>query len=209
MRVFLLAVLLMGAWGMAQQQEPSLADLSKQAREKKAKTQKAARLITNADLKKFQNAPVSVSTKPAEPVVDQSSAKPGTGADQTQTAQDPKKKLEEWATKFRVAVFEYKSLVDRGVYLQLRMNDRTNAYYGAADDATRGMYAGQLEQVTKDIEENRAAIANAEKAIDDLKTAAREDGIEEADIAAMVGNLPTPVEDLGQAPAPEATETNP
>jgi hypothetical protein len=192
MRLFLLTVLLMTGWGMAQQSnEPSLADLSKQARERKAKIQKPARLITNADLKNFQNAPVSMS-KPAEEPAPADQAKPevkppATGAAEA-TAEG--KDLTEWKKKFQEAVMDYKNAVNKGMVLQLRLNNMTNAFYAQTDDAIRGRYQAELEQTTKEIDNNKEEVAAAEKAIDNLKVEARAAGVEEGDISAMVGQLP-------------------
>ena len=192
MRLFLLAVLLMSGWGMAQSNEPSLADLSKQARERKAKIQKPARLITNADLKNFQNAPVSMSkaaeeTKPA----DETKAAEGKGP-ATPEADAAAKLLAEFKAKFQSAVMDYKNAVNKGLVLQLRLNNMTNSFYAQTDDAARARFGAEIDQTTKEIENNKQEIATAEKAIEDLKIEARAAGIEEGDIVAMVGELPKP-----------------
>ncbi len=192
MRLFLLAVLLMSGWGMAQSNEPSLADLSKQARERKAKIQKPARLITNADLKNFQNAPVSMSkaaeeTKPAD---ETKAAEGKTPA--TPEADAAAKLLAEFKAKFQSAVMDYKNAVNKGLVLQLRLNNMTNSFYAQTDDAARVKFGAEIDQTTKEIENNKQEIATAEKAIEDLKVEARAAGIEEGDIVAMVGELPKP-----------------
>jgi len=200
----------MSGWGMAQSSEPSLADLSKQARERKSKTQKPARLITNADLKNFQNAPVSMSKAPEQ-------AQP---ADQTKTEgsapaspedAEAAKKLAEWKAKFQSAVMDYKSAVNRGLVLQLRLNNMTNSYYAQTDDAARVKFAAEVEQTSKDMEANKEEVAAAEKAIDDLKLEARAAGVEEADITTMVGELPKPtsITDLSTEPEQETPQQQP
>ena len=208
MRLFLLAVLLMSGWGMAQSNEPSLADLSKQARERKAKIQKPARLITNADLKNFQNAPVSMSkaaeeTKPA----DETKAAEGK-APATPEADAAAKLLAEFKAKFQSAVMDYKNAVNKGLVLQLRLNNMTNSFYAQTDDAARARFGAEIDQTTKEIENNKQEIATAEKAIEDLKIEARAAGIEEGDIVAMVGELPKPtsITDLGNG---EPAKQNP
>ncbi|MFB3905922.1 MAG: hypothetical protein ACE15E_20945 [Acidobacteriota bacterium] len=193
MRLFLLAILLLSGWGMAQSNEPSLAELSRQARERKAKTQKPARLITNADLKNFQNAPVSMSkaaeqTKPAdETKATEEKAPPGTSE-----ADAYAKLLAEWKPKFQSAVLDYKNAVNKGQVLQLRLNNMYNSFYAQTDDAARARFGAEVEQTMKEIENNKQEVAAAAKAIDVLKLEARAAGVEEGDIAAMVGELPKP-----------------
>jgi hypothetical protein len=206
MRLFLLVVLLMSGWGMAQSKEPTLAELSKQARERKAKIQKPARLITNADLKNFQNAPVSISKaaeepKPAEETQAET-AKPPSSSDADAYA----KLLAEWGPKFQSAVMDYKNAVNKGLVLQLRLNNMTNSFYAQTDDAARAKFGAEIDQTTKEIENNKQEVAAAEKALDALKLEARAAGVEEGDIAAMVGELPKPssISDLEtQDPAKE------
>ncbi len=191
MRFFLLVVFLLSGWGMAQSTAPTLADLSKQARERKAKIQKPARLITNADLKDFQNAPVSMS-KTAEEAKPADQANPEVKAPAGSAEADAAKKLAEWKARFQAAVMDYKNAVNKGLVLQLRLNNMTNTFYAQTDDAARARYGAEIEQTTKEIENNKEEIAAAEKAIEDLKLEARADGVEEGDIAAMVGQLPKP-----------------
>jgi len=190
MRLFLLAVLLMSGWGMAQSNEPSLADLSKQARERKAKIQKPARLITNADLKDFQNAPVSIS-KPAEEAQPADQAKTEATAPEAAEAAAAVD-LTEWKKRFQEVVVDYKNAVQKGLVLQLRLNNMTNAFYAQTDDAARGKFGAEIEQTTKEIENNKEEIAAAKKAIEDLSLEARAAGVAEGDIGAMIGDLPEP-----------------
>lgn len=176
---------------MAQSNEPSLAELSKQARERKAKLQKPARLITNADIKNFQNAPVSISkSAPEAQPADQ--AKADAKAPGTAEGEAPAVNLGEWKAKFQSAVMDYKNAVGKGLVLQLRLNNLTNSFYAQTDDAAREKFGADLNQTNKDIETNKEETAAAQKAVEDLKLEARAAGVEEADIAAMVGQLPTP-----------------
>jgi len=183
---------------MAQSNEPTLAELSKQARERKAKTQKPARLITNADLKNFQNAPVSMSkAAPEAQPADQTAAEAKTAdrktAEPGADAVAAEKKQAEWKAKFREKVLDYKNAVQKGAVLQLRLNNMTNAFYAQTDDAMRARYGAEIDQTTKEIENNKGEIAVAQKALEDLKAEARAAGIEEAEISSMIGELPKPV----------------
>ncbi|HXK62517.1 MAG TPA: hypothetical protein PLP42_21730 [Acidobacteriota bacterium] len=204
MRLFLLTILLFSGWGMAQStsssSQPSLVELSKQARERKAKREKPARLITNADLKRFQNAPVSIS-KAATPAAEQTGTEenaPEPGSEEAETA----KILDEWRGKFREAVLDYKNAVSKSSVLQLRLNHMTNAYYAQTDDAMRAKFAAEIEQTTIDIDAGKEEIEAALKAIEDLKVEARAAGLEEAEIDAMIGTLPSPaaITDVSEDP---------
>jgi len=182
----------MSGWGMAQSGEPSLADLSKQARERKAKTPKPARLITNADLKNFQNAPVSMSKAPEAPQPAEQAKGEVKAPDSPEAAAAPGKDLSEWKAKFQAAVMDYKNAINKGLVLQLRMNSMTNSFYAQTDDAARARFATEIDQTEKDIAANKDEVVAAEKAIEDLKAEARAAGVEEGDIVAMVGQLPKP-----------------
>lgn len=194
MRLFLLVVLLVSGWGMAQSNQPTLAELSKQARERKAKIQKPARLITNADLKNFQNAPVSMSKAAEEPTpAEETKAEAAKApAPATPEAEAYAKLLAEWRPKFQAAVMDYKNAVNKGLVLQLRLNNMTNTFYAQTDDGAREKFGQVIDQTTKEIENNKQEIAAAEKALDALKLEARAAGVEEGDIAAMIGDLPKP-----------------
>src|SRR4030042_1260772 len=109
MRLFLLACLLMSSWGVAQSSQPSLADLSKEARERKAKTAQPAKIITNADMKKYQNAPVSVSkSRPSD--FEPKEATP-TAAETEKLDAEKQKELEALEQKVRAAAMDYKNAV--------------------------------------------------------------------------------------------------
>jgi len=192
MRLFLLAVFLMSGWGMAQSSEPSLAELSKQIRERKAKGYKPAPLITNADLKNFENAPVSVSK----------AAEGGNHAEETKAAEvkapaspedaEYAKLLAEWRPKFQAAVIDYKNAVNRGLVLKLRLNYLYNSTdHALTYDVSPAMFlAAEFERTAKEVDSNKEEVATAEKTIEALKVAAQAAGLKAGDIAAMVGELP-------------------
>lgn len=192
MRLFLLSVFLMSGWGVAQSSEPSLAELSKQVREHKAKAHKPARLITNADLKNFQDAPVSVSKTAEGPKPAQA-----TTAAQVKALTPPEdaeyaKLLAEWKPKFQAAVVDYTNAATRGLVLQLRRKYLYNAGYYAESYIDRAGFAGEFALTEKEVASNEEELATAEKAIEALKIEARAAGVKEGDVAAMVGKLPRP-----------------
>jgi len=82
---------------------------------------------------------------------------------------------------------------NRGRVLQLRLNNMHNSFYHAPlYDAVRAGFAGEFEQTAKEIESNKEEVATGERAIEALKVEARAAGIEEGDIAAMIGELSKP-----------------
>jgi len=194
MRLFLLAVFLISGWGMAQSSAPSLADLSKQIRERKAKGYKPAPLITNADLKNFENAPVSVSKAAEEGNHAEETKAPEVKALASREDGAYAKLLTEWRPKFQMAVIDYKNAVNRGLVLKLRLNYLYNATYCALEyDVSPAMFlAAEFERSAKEVESNKEEVATAERAVEALKVEARAAGLKEGDIAAKVGELPKP-----------------
>jgi hypothetical protein len=198
MKFFLLLTLLASPWALAQSEEPSLVELSKQARERKAKAEKPAKLITNDDLKKFQDAPVSMSK--ARPADVEEAEKKSVAGEESEAAKD--KEIQAAKAKLQGAVLTYKSIVNSSLVLQLRMNNLTNAFYTEQDDATRGLYESQLEQTNQDIEKNRTDLVGAERDVEEARAEARAAGVTDEEINQIIGELPKPVTitDVGQIP---------
>jgi len=201
MRLFMLAVFLASCWGMVQSSQPSLADLSKQARERKAKALKPGRLITNADLKDFQNAPVSVSkaAEKATPSEETKAAEVKAPASSEDT--EYAKLLGEWRPKFQAVVIDYKNAVNRALVLQLRQKYVYDSAH-TPDPTVHLWFAAEFERTTKEIESNKEEVTKAEKAIEALKVEAGAAGLREGDIAAMIGELPKPTSTDLETPEP-------
>ena len=211
MKVFLCLLLLLSGWsfGQSSKDQPSLADLSKQARERKAKVDKPAKLITNADLAKYQNAPVSMSkSDEAEEEADGEKAekkdkdqKTGEGAEGEGQPEAKVKDMAFWTTAFEEARMNYKNAVNKGLVLQLRLNNLVNAFYREDDGSAQGMIQQQMETTREEIEKNKTEIAEAQKVIDRLRQEAGDAGLEQATITELVGQLPEPASIEG-VPAP-------
>jgi hypothetical protein len=211
MKVFLCLLLLLTGWsfGQSSKDEPSLVDLSKQARERKAKTEKPARLITNADLTRYQNAPVSISKSDET----EEEAAEGDNKDKEKEQKtvegaegegQPEAKVKDmafWTSAFEEARLNYKNAVNRGLVLQLRLNNLVNSFYREDDGTTQGMLQQQMETTREEIEKNKTEIAEARKVIDRLQREARDAGLEESTIIELVGQLPDPASIEG-VPAP-------
>jgi len=196
MRLFLLACLLVSGWGMAQSGGPTLAALSKEARARKARLPRP-RVITNADLKNFQDAPVSISkTRPSdyEPREDEQKAP---GAAEKVDAEN-QKMLDEAKQLLRAAAMDYKNAVYSRLVLQLRMNNLNNAFYGEQEESLRTAYEWQLTQTAQGIETNKEDILRTAQALAAAAQEARQAGFTDEEVDRIVGELPEPpsVEDL-------------
>ncbi len=202
MKVFLCLLLLMTGWsfGQSSKDQPSLADLSKEARERKAKTEKPARLITNADLARYQNAPVSISkSDEAEEEGDAAKAdnkgkdqKTGEGAEGEGQPEAKVKDMAFWTSAFEEARMNYKNAVNRGLVLQLKLNNLLNSFYREDDGSTQDLLQQQMEATRQELEKNKTEVAEAQKIIDRLQKEAQDAGLEHAAIVDMIGELPDP-----------------
>ena len=191
MRLFLLACLLMSGWGMAQSSEPSLADLSKEARERKAKTTKPAKIITNADLRKYQNAPVSVSkSRPSDFEPKENGGQ--TPADAAKADAEKQKLLDEAEQNLRTAAMDYKNAVNAGLVLQLRMSNLNNAYYAEQQESLRSSYEEQLVRTASEIETNKTDVLRTEQALDAARQEAKQAGFSDEQLDKIIGEMPKP-----------------
>ncbi|MGH9338585.1 MAG: hypothetical protein ACRD1R_03110 [Acidobacteriota bacterium] len=175
--------------GSAVSGQPSLVELARRTREQKAANRSPVRVITNQDLKTFENAPVSVS-KSARPapstdvkVEDDPAASPEPtevqGVDQN--APD----LEFWKQAFAEARLNLKNAINRGLVLQLRMNNLRNAFLSEDDGSTQGAIQAELQQTLQEITQSNLEIEAAQAA---LATLQRE--------AALAGLLPGQIREL-------------
>lgn len=213
MKVFLCLLLLLTGWsfGQSSKDQPSLVDLSKEARERKAKTEKPARLITNADLTKYQNAPVSISKSDAideeadaenPDKKNEKDQKTGEGAEGEGQPEAQVKDAAFWKSAFEEARMNYKNAVNRGLVLQLRLNNLVNAFYREDDGSTQGMIQQQMEEARQEIEKNKTEVEEARNLIDRLRKEAGDAGLEQAMITDMIGELPEPASIEG-VPVPQ------
>ncbi len=200
MRVFLVVLLLFTGWGFAQQsneqssqdskEKPSLVQLSRQAKARKAKQQKAPRVITNADLKTFQDAPVSMSQQKAAPGESEAESKPeGEEEAPDSTAGPSEKDLELWQGAFAEARLNLKNAVNQGLVLQLRMNNLRNAYFNEDDGTTQARIQQELEETLKQVEANKQDVAKAREELQELEKKAREAGLAAGMIRDLEGSI--------------------
>ena len=197
----LLVLLLVPAWSMAQgseeTQEPSLAELARREKERRAQL-KAIPILTNSDLRRARGL-VSTSADPeievpeGEEVAEASSE---AKEDPASTETDPAV----WESKFGEARINLKNAVNRDLVLQLKMNELRNSYLRQDNGVTQARIQQQLLETQQEIEKNSQAVRESRSAVDTLRSEAEADGVTTDTIQSLVGGLP---EDTSIITSPE------
>ncbi len=189
-RVILFVLFLVPAWSFAQENEemnePSLAELARQERERRAQLQEVP-VITNANLKRLGGGFVSTSAGPgAKTVATEGTEEGEAGAEETsEEAEDPAV----WEGRFGEARLNLKNAVNRDLVLQLKMNDLRNEYL-SGNGTNQGRIQQQLLETQQEIEKNSQNVQTARQAVDSLQGEAQEQGIPDDKIIDLVGELP-------------------
>ena len=182
------------------QERPSLTELAGRTKEQKARNKRFVRLITNADLERFQNAPVSLSRPPrahrSAPSRAQSKArKPVSENKPCQTAPDGPTTREPdlgfWKQTFAEARLNYKTAVHRVLVLQLKMNNLRNAFFREDDGSTQALIQSQMQETLERIEQSKLEIEETKKAIERLQKEARKAGISPQLLRELAGRMST------------------
>ncbi len=165
-RVMLLVLLLVPVWSLAQDNQetktPSLAELARKERERRAQL-KEVLVITNANLKKVGGGFVSTATGPEGEGGAEDSEKAGT---------DPA----DWEGRFSEARLDLKTAVNQDLVLQLKMNDLRNQFLsGSGTDQAR--IQQQLLETQQEIEKNARDVRSARRAMDALQGEAEKEAI--------------------------------
>ena len=155
----LLAVLLTPAWSAAQDSgttsQPSLAELARRERERRAKQTETAQVITNATIKGMRGL---VSTSGAPPAAE-APAEAAEAAEETgESASTPEVNSEEWSGKFDEARLNLKNAVNRSMVVQLKMNDLRNSYFRENDGAKKGQIQRDLQDTQKEMDGSRQEV---------------------------------------------------
>ena len=182
MRLILVLLFSMPAPLAAQEasSEPSLVELVRKQKERKKSAQKKSRMITNADLRKFRSARIATTavTRSADSAdITQSDAKSDTSGAQAQVREDRGDDVEFWKSALAEAQLDVKRLVNRGLVLQLKMNNLQNAFFIEADGTTQAMLQGQLNETLQEIAQNKESIEKAKKELAKLRREARKSGV--------------------------------
>jgi hypothetical protein len=187
-RVILLVLLLVPAWGFAQESEetkqPSLAELARRERERRAQL-KEVPVITNAHLGRAAGGLVSTA---AGSGAESGAAEGEEGAEAEAADSENAEPETDWAGEFGEARLNLKNAVNRDLVLQLKMNDLRNEYLSGSQN--KGKVQQQLLETQQEIEKNSQDVQTARKAIDSLQGDAKEKGVPDDQINGMVGELP-------------------
>ncbi len=203
-RVMLLVLLLVPAWSFAQEnketKEPSLAELARQERERRAQLEEIL-IITNANLKRVGGGFVSTA---AGPEAETTATEGEEGAEGEVEAEDNNSEKAEtdpavWEGRFGETRLNLKNAVNRDLVLQLKMNDLRNQYLSGSG-TSQAKIQQQLLETQQDLEKNAKDVQSARQAMDELQSEAHNEGIPDDPITGLVGELP---QDTSITPRPD------
>ena len=80
--------------------------------------------------------------------------------------------------------------MNRGLVLELKMNDLKNAWLREDDGATQGRIQQLLQETLQEIESNRQDVQVARQALQALQSEAQQEGLLPGTIRELVGKLP-------------------
>ncbi len=189
--LLLLVLLLVPAWSMAQgseeTKEPSLAELARSERERRAQL-KAIPILTNSDLRKARGF-VSTSVDPESEVAEvEEEAEASSEAEETPASTETDPAV--WESKFGEARLNLKNAVNRDLVLQLKMNELRNSYLRQDNGVTQARIQQQLLETQQEIERNSQAVRDSRSAVDTLRNEAQADGVSAETVQGSVGELP-------------------
>ncbi len=189
-RVILLVLLLVPAWSFAQEnketEKPSLAQLARQERERRAQLE-AVLVITNANLKRVGGGFVSTSEGPEAKTAATEGEEVTEGEEDTSEQADADPAA--WEGRFNETRLNLKSAVNRDLVLQLKMNDLRNQYLSGSG-TNQAKIQQQLLETQQEIEKNAGNVRSARQEMDELQGEAQKEGIPDDKIMGLVGDLP-------------------
>lgn len=199
MRIFLVLLLLLPGWALAQEtkkDQPSLAEIARKEKERRKKIDKKVPVIRNADLEKFQGR-VTTGARPVAPPRDiVLPGIPEVPSTEAETKTEPgaagvtEKDMEFWKSAFGEARLNLQNAVNRHLVLQLKMNNLRNAFFREDDGSTQALIQSQLQQTLEQIEAAKLELEQAKTAIERLQTEARRSGLSPRLIGDFTGELP-------------------
>ena len=169
--LFLLLLLLTPAWSFAQDaEEPSLAEVARRERERRASMEEPARTITNANLKDVRGK-VSDSTAPSSVGTEGESRKSENG----------KRDLAEWEALVREATRRLEAAINRGQVLEQRVAELSNGLV-RVNPAETGKtleqeWSQQIKGTQQMLEGNRKDIEAARKSLQEIQRKAKLAGL--------------------------------
>ena len=189
MPIWILLILLLTPVSILAQQEsspPSLAELARKERERRARSQKEVPVITNATLKQALRGQVSApGNAPQEEGEEEAQRESSDGA--AQSAADQAAALE---ASFTQARLDLETAVTKGRVLELKMNELRGQYYSQSNGVTQGRLQEQLQQLQLEIQANQQEVEAARAALQQLEQQARRDGVPPGAIRRMTADSP-------------------
>lgn len=187
---FVLCLLVSPVWAQnAPSEPPTLAELARREKERRASIQKEVPLFTNQDLSKLPRARVSTGgrsvTKPARAVGEDSTAELAPTADLPEGPD-----LEAWHDAFQEATLLYRTAVNKAQILQLKMNNLRNAYFSEQDGATQERIHAEMDRTISELSSSEAEIDSARQEIENLEREALQAGVPVGDVRRLKGELP-------------------
>ncbi len=173
--------------------EPSLVDLARQMRERRAEHTGPVRVIRNADLRSIGGARVSTGIPPkpaAKPAEGKAANEAEAGAEEKAVTKEGPEDIQFWQQAFQEARTSLETAVNQRMILELRMNNLRNAYLNTDDGTTREKIQGELAQSYQALGQAREDETAARRAIQQLERQAARVGLRPGQIRDLVGKLP-------------------
>ena len=174
--LLLLLLLLTPAWSLAQDsEEPSLAEIARRERERRAGMEQPAQIITNANLKDIQGM-VSGSTAPS------SAGTEGENDEgESSSSENGKRDLAEWEALFSEATWKLETAINRDRVLEQRMAELNEGAVRVNPDETGKTldqeWSRQSQETQQMFESNRKDLEAASKSLRELQRKARLEGL--------------------------------
>ena len=185
--IILLLLLLSPAWSLAQEtEEPSLAEVARRERERRANMTEEVRVITEANLKDYEGL---VSTSGNPPTAASETTELGESGSE-ESSEDVKSTPETWQALFNEARLDLANAVNRGRVLELKMKDLQDAWLREDDGSTQGRIQQLLQETQQLIESNKRETQATRETLQALQLEAQQAGLLPAVIRDLVGELP-------------------
>ena len=193
---------------------PSLAQLARETRAKKAALEKRARTITDADLGGL-NAKLSQGSRPEPATTGEAAGSEGPDAgtaDDGVQEDDPfaindsfdeslspelldesdftPEQMAVWEDVFREARVNFQNAVNEALVLQLRMNNLENSYFAQSDGVAQESLEADLSKTMDAISTNKLSQQDSQAALDSVNANAAAAGLSPQQISELVGQLP-------------------
>jgi len=170
----LLVLLLTPVWSLAQDAEkPSLAEVARNERERRASMEQDVLVMTNAYVESVEGL-VSMSV----------------GIPDTEEAEEEEQAVSEgndWETRFAEARLDLTNAVNRGLVLELKMNDLHRAWLRQDDGSTQGRILQLLQETQHLIGPNQRETQAAREALQALQRQAQLKGLLPGTIRELAG----------------------